>query len=138
MAVLDIEIPQSANNQKKGLDIDLSNILAGNTLKTSDLFPKDPDIQPTRNPQEEASISQMGFALGTEIAIGETGRIAGATVAGPLGYIVGGLSAGAAGSYIAQRMINPDNISLCTFLYFFGTISTIIILLRIFGVLFEI
>ena len=113
MAVLDIdlEIPQSANNQKKGLDIDLSNILAGNTLKTSDLFPKDPDIQPTRNPQEEASISQMGLALGTEIAIGETGRIAGATVAGPLGYIVGGLSAGAAGSYIAQRMINPDNIS---------------------------
>ena len=68
MAVLDInlEIPQSANNQKKGLDIDLSNILAGNTLKTSDLFPKDPDIQPTRNPQEEASISQMGLALGTE------------------------------------------------------------------------
>ena len=111
MAVLDIEIPQSANNQKKGLDIDLSNILAGNTLKTSDLFPKDPDIQPTKNPQEEASISQMGLALGTEIAIGETGRIAGATAAGPLGYIVGGLSAGAAGSYIAQRMINPDNIS---------------------------
>ncbi len=111
MAVLDIEIPQSANNQKKGLDIDLSNVLTGNTLKTSDLFPKDPDIQPTRNPQEEASISQMGLALGTEIAIGETGRIAGATVAGPLGYIVGGLSAGAAGSYIAQRMINPDNIS---------------------------
>ena len=111
MAVLDIEIPQSANNQKKGLDIDLSNVLTGNTLKTSDLFPKDPDIQPTRNPQEEASISQMGLALGTEIAIGETGRIAGATVAGPLGYIIGGLSAGAAGSYVAQRMINPDNIS---------------------------
>ena len=111
MAVLDIKIPQSANNQKKGLDIDLSNVLTGNTLKTSDLFPKDPDIQPTRNPQEEASISQMGLALGTEIAIGETGRIAGATVAGPLGYIIGGLSAGAAGSYVAQRMINPDNIS---------------------------
>tara|TARA_R110002124_G_scaffold119156_2_gene276934 strand:- start:390 stop:3911 length:3522 start_codon:yes stop_codon:yes gene_type:complete len=111
LAVLDIKIPQSTNNQKKGLDIDLSNVLTGNTLKTSDLFPKDPDIQPTRSPQEEASVSQMATALGTEIAIGEAGRIAGATVAGPIGYVVGGLASGAVGSYIAQRMINPDDIS---------------------------
>ena len=113
MAVLDIELgtPQPTNNQKKGLDIDLSNILAGNKVKTSDLFGKDPDIETTKDLNAEASVSQMATALGTEIAIGEAGRLGGATVAGPLGYVVGGLASGAAGSYIAQRMINPDNIS---------------------------
>lgn len=113
MAVLDIDlqIPQSTNNQKKGLDIDLSNVLAGNKVKTSDLFGKDSNIETTKDLNAEASVSQMATALGTEIAIGEAGRLGGATVAGPLGYVVGGLASGAAGSYIAQRMINPDNIS---------------------------
>jgi len=113
LAVLDIDlqIPQSTNNQKKGLDIDLSNVLAGNKVKTSDLFGKDSNIETTKDLNAEASVSQMATALGTEIAIGEAGRLGGATVAGPLGYVVGGLASGAAGSYIAQRMINPDNIS---------------------------
>ena len=113
MAVLDIELgtPQPTNNQSKGLDIDLSNVLAGNKVKTSDLFGKDSDIETTKDLNAEASVSQMATALGTEIAIGEAGRLGGATVAGPLGYVVGGLASGAAGSYIAQRMINPDNIS---------------------------
>ena len=113
MAVLDIELgtPQPTNNQSKGLDIDLSNILAGNKVKTSDLFGKDSDIEATKDLNAEASVSQMATALGTEIAIGEAGRLGGATVAGPLGYVVGGLASGAAGSYIAQRMLNPDNIS---------------------------
>ena len=113
MAVLDIELgtPQRTNNQSKGLDIDLSNILAGNKVKTSDLFGKDSDIETTKDLNAEASVSQMATALGTEIVIGEAGRLGGATVAGPLGYVVGGLASGAAGSYIAQRMINPDNIS---------------------------
>ena len=113
MAVLDIELgtPQPTNNQTKGLDIDLSNALAGNKVKTSDLFGKDSDIETTKDLNAEASVSQMATALGTEIAIGEAGRLGGATVAGPLGYVVGGLASGAAGSYIAQRMINPDNIS---------------------------
>ena len=113
MAVLDIELktPQPTNNQSKGLDIDLSNVLAGNKVKTSDLFGKDPNIETTKDLNAEASVSQMATALGTEIAIGEAGRLGGATVAGPLGYVVGGLASGAAGSYIAQRMINPDNIS---------------------------
>jgi len=114
LAVLDIdlEIPQSANNQKKGLDIDLSDILTGNTLKTSDLLGTDSTIEPTpQTPQTETSISQMGLALGTEIAIGEAGRLGGASVGGPIGYVVGALTAGAYGSYIAQKMIRPDNIS---------------------------
>jgi len=69
-------------------------------------------IEPTpQNPQTEASISQMGLALGTEIAIGEAGRLGGASVGGPIGYVVGALTAGAYGSYIAQKMIRPDNIS---------------------------
>ena len=113
MAVLDIELktPQPVNNQSKGLDIDLSNVLAGNKVKTSDLFGKDSDIETTKDLNAEASVSQMATALGTEIAIGEAGRLGGASVAGPIGYVIGGLASGAAGSYIAQRMINPDNIS---------------------------
>ena len=69
-------------------------------------------IEPTpKNPKTDSSITRMATALGTEIVIGEAGRLGGAAVLGPLGYIVGGLSSGAYGSYVAQKMINPDNIS---------------------------
>ena len=86
--------------------------LGGNApLKNSTLLGDKTNIDPVIDPQKQASLTQMGTALAAEIGISETGRIAGATVAGPIGYIIGGLASGAAGSYIAQKMINPDNIS---------------------------
>jgi len=56
------------------------------------------------------SVGKIGAALGTEIAIAEGGRQA-ASLFGPIGYILGGLAAGAAGSIAAQKITNPDDIS---------------------------
>jgi len=69
------------------------------------------------------NLGKTAVALGTDIAISEGGRMAGAatgaawgTPLGPggmaagasIGYVVGGLSAGATGSIVRQRIENPD------------------------------
>ena len=64
----------------------------------------------TYMPSEDPSIEKMAGALATEIAIAEGGRTAGLAF-GPIGYVVGALSAGAAGSLAAQKITNPNDIS---------------------------
>lgn len=60
--------------------------------------------------------TRLGAGLATEIAIGEAGRIGGAAagtaifpgIGTGVGYIVGGLGSGAAGSIARQRIMDPD------------------------------
>ena len=66
-------------------------------------------------PQDENSAAELAAAYATEIAIGEGGRLAGATVGTAFGgvgavpgAILGGLGAGAAGSIARQRMLDPE------------------------------
>lgn len=62
------------------------------------------------------TIARLGAGLGTEIAVGEGGKIAGATVGTAImpgvgtavGYTVGALASGAAGSMARQRIADPD------------------------------
>jgi len=71
------------------------------------------------SPSEQSTgekVARLGAGLGTEIAIGEGGKIAGAAagtaifpgVGTVVGYTVGGLASGAAGSIARQRIANPD------------------------------
>lgn len=78
----------------------------------SDFFPKENPVIQTPSEKSDASLLQMGGALATEIAIAEGGRTASAAVGGPIGYVAGGIISGAVGSYIAQQMVDPDNISV--------------------------
>lgn len=61
--------------------------------------------------EDQISAGKFAAALGTEVVIGESGRMAGAAIAGPIGYVIGGLASGAYGSYVAQNITNPDDIS---------------------------
>lgn len=109
--MVDLIVPKELLKQNS-VELNVPVELGGNApLKNSTLLGDKTNIDPVIDPQKQASLTQMGTALAAEIGISETGRIAGATVAGPIGYIIGGLASGAAGSYIAQKMINPDNIS---------------------------
>jgi hypothetical protein len=65
--------------------------------------------------QDENSAAELAAAYAAEIAIGEGGRLAGATagtafggVGAVPGAILGGLGAGAAGSIARQRMLDPE------------------------------
>ena len=60
--------------------------------------------------ESDPSVAEMGAALATEIAIAETGRQVSAAF-GPIGYVLGGLASGAAGSIAAQKITNPEDIS---------------------------
>ena len=71
---------------------------------------------PTKDIQDEPSLGEYGAAFATDIAISESGRLGGAVlgtailpgVGTAIGYVVGGLGAGAAGSIARQRILNPD------------------------------
>lgn len=66
-------------------------------------------------PQDDNSVGEMAAAMAAEVAIGEGGRLAGATAGSVVpilgtvaGAILGGLGAGAAGSIARQKMLDPD------------------------------
>ena len=65
-------------------------------------------IRPT--PAGDVGVGKMAQALAAEVAISEAGRTASA-FGGPITYIIGALASGAAGSYAAQKITNPDDIS---------------------------
>ena len=66
--------------------------------------------------QESPSATDYAAAFASDIAISEAGRLGGAAVGTAIlpgvgtavGYVVGGLGAGAAGSIARQRILNPD------------------------------
>ena len=109
MAVIDVNLNEFKKD-KKGVDVDLTDILNQVSPSNSSLL-NDKIESPIRSKNDEASLGLMAGAIGTEIAISEAGRFAGAAAAGPLGFVIGGLTSGAYGSLVAQRMIDPDNIS---------------------------
>ena len=101
------EYIKKRNNRKSIFD-DYVN----NEISDSNFFDKDiPEIQ-TPDSKSDASLGQMGAALAAEIAIAEGGRTAGAVAGGPIGFVIGGIASGAYGSFVAQKMVNPENISL--------------------------
>jgi len=92
MAALDIDLSSlKATKQKKPLEIDLS------SLKKKKI-----------TEDQEIGAGTYAAALGTEIAIAESIKFAGATAFGPIGYVGGALGGGALGSIQAQRMTNPN------------------------------
>jgi hypothetical protein len=109
LAVIDVNLNEFKKD-KKGVDVDLTDILNQVSPSNSSLL-NDKIESPIRSKNDEASLGLMAGAIGTEIAISEAGRFAGAAAAGPLGFVIGGLTSGAYGSLVAQRMIDPDNIS---------------------------
>lgn len=94
MAVLDIKLPG---------DIDLDTSVNPNSLLQEEGASKP-------SPAGDVGLGKMAQALAAEVAIAEGGRTA-AAFTGPIGYIIGALGSGAAGSYAAQRITNPDDIS---------------------------
>lgn len=66
--------------------------------------------------EEGPSAAEYGAAFATDIAISEAGRFSGAAlgtailpgIGTGIGYVVGGLGAGAAGSIARQRILDPD------------------------------
>ena len=93
MAVLDVKLPGEIN-----LDT---------AVAPADLLQEE-TTGPT--PSNDPSLGKYAQALATEVAIAEGGRQA-AAFTGPIGYIVGAMASGAAGSFAAQRITNPDDIS---------------------------
>lgn len=92
MAALDIDLSSlKATKQKKPLEIDLSSLKKKNITE-----------------DQEIGAGTYAAALGTEIAIAESIKFAGATAFGPIGYVGGALGGGALGSIQAQRMTNPN------------------------------
>ena len=61
--------------------------------------------------KQQAGAATYAAALGTEIAIAESVKMAATAVGGPLGYVIGGLAGGAFGSLAAQKITNPNDIS---------------------------
>ena len=94
MAVLDVKLPGEIN-----LDT---------AVAPEDLLQEEA-TGPT--PSNDPSLGKYAQALAAEVAIAEGGRQA-AAFTGPVGYILGAMASGAAGSYAAQRITNPDDISL--------------------------
>ena len=93
MAVLDVKLPGEIN-----LDT---------AVAPADLLQEE-TTGPT--PSNDPSLGKYAQALATEVAIAEGGRQA-AAFTGPIGYIVGAMASGAAGSCAAQGITNPDDIS---------------------------
>ncbi len=104
------DIIQQQKTDKFGNVVQSTNTLS--SFSDSSFFGKEtPELQ-TPSEKSDASLAQMGGALATEIAIAEGGRTASAVVGGPIGYVLGGLASGAVGSYVAQQMVDPENISV--------------------------
>lgn len=68
------------------------------------------------NEEDKPSAAEYGAAFVTDIAISESGRLGGAALGTAIlpgvgtfvGYVVGGLGSGAAGSIARQRILDPD------------------------------
>ena len=88
MAVIDVNLNEFKKD-KKGVDVDLTDILNQVSPSNSSLL-NDKIESPIRSKNDEASLGLMAGAIGTEIAISEAGRFAGAAAAGPLGFVIGG------------------------------------------------
>lgn len=94
-----------------------------------DRFDQPEESQGASNPfdkfdKDDPSLGRTAAGLGTEIAVGEAGRLGsaaagaaigtfiapgvGTAIGGGVGYVLGGLSFGAAGSVARQRIQNPD------------------------------
>lgn len=69
----------------------------------------DPDAYLAKG--KEPSIAKVGAGLASEIAVGEGAKIAGALTAGPIGYAIGAVVGGVAGSLAAQEIEGRDKIS---------------------------
>jgi len=75
-----------------------------------------PEVDLSVLDSDDPSAADYTAAFATDIAISEAGRLGGATVGTAIlpgvgtviGYVVGGLGAGAAGSIARQRILNPD------------------------------
>ena len=100
MAVIDVDL--GLKRKKKGIDIDFSQDVNPNSTE---------EERPSVNPVDEVSLGKLAQGLGAEVAISEGGRIASSLAFGPVGYVLGALGSGAAGSYAAQKITNPDDIS---------------------------
>ena len=78
-------------------------------------FNPDAFLQKFQEPKGPGAIDYAG-AFATDIGISEAGRLGGATIGTAIlpgigtavGYVVGGLGSGAAGSIARQRILNPD------------------------------
>ncbi len=99
--MVDLAIPEEFKRKKEKRELDIPD-----EFKIPELLDEDEVYLPSDDP----SIAKMAGALTTEILIAEGGRTAGAAF-GPIGYIVGALGAGAAGSIAAQKITNPNDIS---------------------------
>ena len=78
-------------------------------------FLNEPNLSPGEEQKNETTSSdptlgKLGAGLATEVIIAESGRMA-SSFLGPVGYIAGAFASGIAGSYAAQKITNPDDIS---------------------------
>ena len=99
--MVDLAIPEEFRIKEEKKDLEIPD-----EFKIPELLDEDKVYLPSDDP----SAGQMAGALATEIVIAEGGRTAGAAF-GPIGYIIGALGAGAAGSIAAQKITNPNDIS---------------------------
>jgi len=98
--MVDVVLPDYLQEEK--VDVTLPDYLQSPTLSDEET------IRPT--PAGDVGVGKMAQALAAEVAISEAGRTASA-FGGPITYIIGALASGAAGSYAAQKITNPDDIS---------------------------
>ncbi len=78
-------------------------------------FLDEPNLSPGEEQKNQTATSdptlgKLGAGLATEVAISEAGRMA-SSFLGPVGYGLGAFASGVAGSYAAQKITNPDDIS---------------------------
>ena len=107
MAEINLDFLEEGNTEKE-INLDF---LDGPT-SSQDVNPNSTEEErPSVNPVDEVSLGKLAQGLGAEVAISEGGRIASSLAFGPVGYIVGALGSGALGSYAAQKITNPDDIS---------------------------
>tara|TARA_Y100000401_G_C8324751_1_gene227475 strand:- start:135 stop:3569 length:3435 start_codon:yes stop_codon:yes gene_type:complete len=90
------------------LDVKLPNLNLEAEASPSSLLQKEEERRPATNPN--LGVDKMAQALAVEVAIAEGGRQASAFL-GPVGYVLGSLASGAAGSLAAQEITNPEKLS---------------------------
>jgi len=107
LAEINLDFLEEGNTEKE-INLDF---LDGPT-SSQDVKPNSTEEErPSVNPVDEVSLGKLAQGLGAEVAISEGGRIASSLAFGPVGYVLGALGAGAVGSYAAQKITNPDDIS---------------------------
>ena len=88
----------------------------GFSAPESDLAFTAPESEVAATDEDAPGLIDYGAAFATDIAISEAGRLGGAAlgtailpgIGTGIGYVVGGLGAGAAGSIARQRLLDPD------------------------------